>query len=244
VANEEVKAANLQMVLKTAYELFKKYGINQVTKEQISRESGLSRRTIDRYFSGKKDCVLQTMEMYLSDIDMEIESKFSQKMFMDGERAAVDLLEQYMVEIKKIFMKNVRHFAFYTEFRLYVYRNCKRGDKGYELLVDQSGDGNLCQKIFMLGQMDGTLRMCYDIESEDEYFRESFIGYLSMLALSVDAFTKAELESRVDKRIRNTMALYRVNEEDYEANCTVRDLRNVTVKQATPIGFVAEAPNF
>jgi hypothetical protein len=86
--------------------------------------------------------------------------------------------------------------------------------------------------------------MCYDIESEDEYFRESFIGYLSMLALSVDGLTKAELEERVDKRIRNTMALYRVNEEDYAANCTIRDMRNVSVKQASTIGFVAEAPNF
>lgn len=211
MANEEIKAANLQSVLKTSYNLFKKHGIEQVTKEQISRESGLSRRTIDRYFTTKKDCVLQTMEMYLSNTDYDIECHFTNDMFMDGHYTAADLLERYMVETKKMFVKNVKHFAFYTEFKLYVYRNCRRGDKGYELIKGHGSDGNLCQKIFMLGSMDGTLRIGTDIETEDEYFRDSFIGYLSMLALASDSYTKAELESRVDKRISNTLALYRID---------------------------------
>jgi AcrR family transcriptional regulator len=68
MANEQIKAQNIELVLNKTYHLFLKHGIERVTKEMIAHESGLSRRTIDRYFTDKTDCVLQVAEWVVRNI--------------------------------------------------------------------------------------------------------------------------------------------------------------------------------
>jgi hypothetical protein len=47
-----------------------------------------------------------------------------------------------------------------------------------------------------------------DLEVEEEYFCESFFGFLSNLAISFGLHSKAEAVKQIDYRIDNTVALY------------------------------------
>jgi AcrR family transcriptional regulator len=207
MANENLKAQNLETVLSTAYDLYLHYGIEKVTKEMISRESGLSRRTIDRYFLDKKDCVIKVAEWFLLKVRVNIGERYTSDMF-DGRYTGAELLRMYMVDIKRMFLNEPRHFVLYAEYKVYIYRNCQKHEQGYSLLTDFMGSRNLRHKIYTLGKHDGSLPPNIDIYTEEAYFCESYFGFLSNIAISFGVHAPEEMENQINQRIDNTIALY------------------------------------
>jgi AcrR family transcriptional regulator len=202
-----VKIQNLECALNTAYKLYLKFGIDKVTKEMIARECGLSRKSIDRYFPDKTDCVLQVLEWIMSGIQQKAREIFPESVFFDG-HTGIELLEMYMKYVKRIFLHDPKLFVLYTEFKLYIYRNCKENEQEYSLLVNKIGNHALRTRIYDLGKQDGTFPADLDVKTEEEYFTESFFGFLANLALSLSDHARAELEKQIDYRIANTVALY------------------------------------
>jgi AcrR family transcriptional regulator len=208
MANENLKAQNLEMVLGTAYDLFLEHGIEKVTKEMISRHSGLSRRTIDRYFLDKKDCIIKVAQWFLLRVRVGIGERYTDEMFTTGKYTGAELLRMYMLDLKRMFLSEPRHFVLYAEYKVYIYRNCDKHEQGYSLLTDFMGSRNLRQKIYKLGKKDGSLPNDIDIYTEESYFCESFFGFLSNLAISFGVHSPNEMEHQIDQRIDNTIALY------------------------------------
>lgn len=54
-------------IIREAEILFMKYGFKSITMDDISRELGISKKTLYQYFEDKNDLVDQTVEQYLSD---------------------------------------------------------------------------------------------------------------------------------------------------------------------------------
>lgn len=208
MANENLKAQNLEIVFSTAYDLFLENGIEKVTKEMVSRHSGLSRRSIDRYFVDKKDCVIRTAEWFLLRVRSAIGERYDDTMFTDGKYTGAELLRMYMVDIKRMFLNEPRHFVLYGEYKAYIYRNCGKHEQGYALLTDFMGSRNLRQKIYALGKKDGSLPSSIDVYTEEEYFCETFFGFLSNLAMSFGIHSNSEIEKRINQRIDNTISMY------------------------------------
>jgi AcrR family transcriptional regulator len=208
MANEELRLQNLDRALETAYNLYLQYGIDKVTKEMIAKECGLSRKSIDRYFPEKTECVIRVMEWFLQRVRVETNKLFPESDFISGEYTGVQLMEKYMTYIKDVFLRDPRTFALYTEFKIYIYRNCENFEQEYTLLANKMGNYRLRHKIYEYGQQDGTLPANIDLKTEEEYFSESFFGFLSNLAFSFSLHSRKEMEKQIDHRIKNTVALY------------------------------------
>jgi AcrR family transcriptional regulator len=208
LANEELKIRNLDHTLETTYKLFLEYGIDKTTKEMISRASGLSRKSIDRYFLNKTDCVIHVAEWLLQDIRMNIGNRYPDSLFTDGKHTGAELLRMYMMDVKDLFMQEPRLFVLYAEFKVFVYHNCEDYEQGYTLVWNWMGNRRLRQKIYNLGKKDGSLPSGIDLYTEEEYFCESFFGFLTNLAMSFDMHPPEETKKQIEKRIDNTIALY------------------------------------
>jgi AcrR family transcriptional regulator len=208
MSNEEIRERNLEHVLEVAHDLFLEYGIEAVTKEMISRQCGLSRRTLDRYFVDKKDCVIRTMEYYMVGIRKGIMSRYTDEMFAGDTYTGADLLRMYMMDVKEVFLRDPRHFVLYSEYKLYVYRNCEDYEQSYSMLCNWLGSRGLRQRIYAKGRQDGSMPTNLDLYIEEEYFSESFFGFLANLALSMEQHSLEEMETQIDKRIDNTLLLY------------------------------------
>jgi AcrR family transcriptional regulator len=208
MANEEIKLQNLNHALETTYKLYLDYGIDQVTKEMIAKNSGLSVKSISRYFTSKTDCVIRVAEWLMSNVRARISDRYPDRMFTSGEYTGAQLLRQYMNDVKELFLHEPRIFVLYSEFKLYVYRNCENVEQGYTLLCNWAGNRRLRMKIYQLGREDGSMPNDLDLEVEEEYFCESFFGFLSNLAISFELHSREESEKQIDYRIENTVALY------------------------------------
>lgn len=174
----------------------------------IARESGLSRKSIDRYFADRKDCVIRVAEWILKNLRAETGEHFPASVFTDGEHTGAGLLRLYMQDIKQLFVQEPRFFVLYMEFKMFIYRKCPDHEQGYTLLWNWMGNRDLRHKIYQLGQKDGTLALSEDVETEEEYFCESFFGFLSNLAMSFHQHSLEESLHQIDLRIENTIKLY------------------------------------
>jgi AcrR family transcriptional regulator len=208
MANEELKAQNLNTALETTYRLFLEYGIDKVTKEMIARSSGLSVKTIGRYFSNRTECVIRVMEWVMQSGRLYVGELFPERVFKDGKHTGAQLLRQYMEEMKRLFFEEHRVFALSAEFRIYVHRNCEDYEQGYTMLWNWMGNRRLRQRIYKLGVEDGSFPKNLDLLIEEEYFCESFFGFLSSLSMSYEYHSREEIERQLDQRIENTMFLY------------------------------------
>jgi AcrR family transcriptional regulator len=208
MANEELKAHNIEHVLETTYKLYLEYGIDRVTKEMISKSSGLSIKSIHRYFPTKSDCILKVSEWLLGNIRESVIQHFPESVFTDGEYTGVQLLKMYMIYMKKIFLVEPRLFVLYGEFKLYIYRNYDSSEQEYTLFWNHMGTHDLRLKIYEKGMKDGSLFGVTDWNTEEEYFCESFFGFFSNLAMSFKLHSKEEIERQLEQRIGNTIAIY------------------------------------
>ncbi len=208
MANEELKVMNLDKALVAAYNLFLQYGIDKVTKEMIAKESGLSRKSIDRYFPNKIDYVLATAEWVMRKVQIQTNASFPEKMLTSGEYTGLELLKKYMFHIKDLFLGEPRLFALYSEFKIFIYRNCDDYEQHYSLFLNNSGNHRLRHRIYVIGREDGSMASNLDMRVEEEYFSESYFGFLCNLALSYTQHSADEMVRQIDRRISNTIAMY------------------------------------
>lgn len=87
-----------EKILQGAEDLFMKYGFKSVTMDDVSRELGVSKKTLYQYFEDKNDLVNQCVEQH---IRLETESC---SMVMDSSKDPID----FMLEISKSFANNQR----------------------------------------------------------------------------------------------------------------------------------------
>lgn len=94
-------------IIESARPLFTKYGYSNVTMDGISREIGISKRTIYEYFKSKEELLDEIIDRLLSDAKLKVDKIISK--FYD--RSQVDYFEQLkhlwdlMVEYVQIFTK-------------------------------------------------------------------------------------------------------------------------------------------
>jgi hypothetical protein len=177
----------------------------------VATHSGLSVKTISRYFISKTDCTIRVAEWVLQQIRLDIGMKFPESYFTDGKHTGVQLFEKYMYALKDLFFSEPRAFVLYSEFKLYIYHHCDDYEQNYTLLCNRMGSRHLRHKIYVLGKNDGTLSFVNNVQEEEEYFCESFFGFLANIALSYSSHSEEEMANQIDLRIKNTIALYTGN---------------------------------
>jgi AcrR family transcriptional regulator len=206
MANEELKMQNIELSLKTAAGLYMKYGPNNTTKSLIAKESGLSRRTIERYFKSEMDCVMQTTNWISKNMHSHMFA-YSDEIFDNGERTAADILELYLRETKKLFDAEPRMFILYTEVKTYIYRNSDNTDRDFETFSDLLGVRSLVRRIFKKGSEDGSLLIKTDYLTASESFYTTMIYYYADVTLKYkNEPQKASVA--IDEYIENMLWIY------------------------------------
>jgi AcrR family transcriptional regulator len=205
--NEEVKIQNIDRTLQVASELYLEHGIEGTTKEMIVKASGLSRKSIDRYFSDKPSCVLQVAHWVGRNIWGEVIRHYPKAIFTDGSHTGEALLGMYLMDLKKTFMADPRLFVFYSDFKIYFSRHSRHYQQDYHTMVDTIGCYRLSKQIFELGKIDGTLGHEIAPADEAEYFCRSVFGFLTNMALSHE-YRADEAEGQIDQYITRMMSVY------------------------------------
>jgi AcrR family transcriptional regulator len=187
-------------------------GIDNVTKERIADESGLSRKTLDRYFPTKTDCVLRVMDWLLTDISDSIMAHYPYSIFTDGEHSGADILRMYFEDLKKLFFGEPKICILYGEYRAYICRNAEVYEQGYGEFWNKIGGHRLREKIYALGYKDGSIMLeglvGSDFHFVEVYFCNAFLGFLSNLAVSFNQYSRDEVESLFDRYANDILRLY------------------------------------
>jgi AcrR family transcriptional regulator len=209
--NEEIKIRNVEHALHQTTVLFMRHGIEGTTKEMIVRASGLSRKSVDRYFADKRDCALQVARWVGINIWTYINGHYPSVWFTNGEHLGIEILEMYLRDLKEIFMKEPELFVFYTEFKIFFSRNSDNYEKDYTKLLDTIGCRRLVEKIYRLGIRDRSIKKPIEPEEEAEYFCRAYFGFLSNMALTYK-YQPEKTEREIDRYIDSIIYLYTLDE--------------------------------
>jgi AcrR family transcriptional regulator len=202
--NEEIRIANIETVLRVSVGLFIENGIQNTTREMISRASGLSRRSTERYFPTMTDCVVQAAVL----IGMETYKQFGAKRMLGtpGYQAS-DIFKIFLDELKQIVFDEPRILVCLSEFKTYLYRNSEDRVADYKKFADAMGCRRIFKKIFELGAEDGTVKKITRPEIDAGYLTDELTSYFTTAVLLYDTQTQV-LRRRIEDYIADTWNNY------------------------------------
>lgn len=208
MANEELKARNVDRALQAAAELILANGISGTTKEMIAKASGLSRKSLDRYFIDKVDCTLQTAKLIGKHVWDDVNAPYYHALLTGGDFDGAQLLERYLFELKNLFVKDPRLFVFYTECEVYFSRHSADYVHDCTVLFETTGCLDVLEQIYRLGLRDGSLPTSAHPQSEAKAICRTYISFLSGIAPSYESEPEYTL-AQIDLYISRVMSLYR-----------------------------------
>lgn len=203
--NEELKRQNIDRALETACTCFQKYGVEFVTREMISRQSGISRASLGRYWVNKTDCVLKTAEWFRQHMHELFSSQFPVGSWEN--KNGIERLRSLMEWCRDLYREDPRLFSLCTEFKVYLYRSAPEMGESKKLLACALGFRSLVRKIYDQGIQDGSIAIRFDINDEVEFFGNAFGGYLSNLTLRPEISTEDAIKD-IDRYIERMISLY------------------------------------
>jgi len=98
-------------IIQKSADLYFKYGIKNVTMDQIARELGISKKTIYQYFSGKENLVKETVNYIFDQIQTQIDQICMMKLNP----------YQELFRIKDIIKENLKHSDTSPQYQLKKY---------------------------------------------------------------------------------------------------------------------------
>lgn len=203
--NEELRKQNVNHALETTYMCFLKYGVEFVTREMISKQSGISRASLGRYWTDKTDCVIQTSEWLRRHIQDIFNEQFSPDLWKD--KAGIEQLQGLMEWCRDLYRKDPRLFALYTEFKVYLHRSAPGLSESKKQLIRALGFRPLVAEIYGRGIRDGSISIRFDVCDEVAFFGDAFFGYLSNLAFQPEIDIDNAIRD-IDRYIERMISIY------------------------------------
>jgi AcrR family transcriptional regulator len=139
-----------EKILKTALELFFKFGIRHVTMDEIAKELGMSKKTIYQYYKEKDDLVNQLLENAL---------KVQEKQFDDIGRVSKDPIHEMLLISDKMreVMQNINPMFFLDLQKYYT-----AGFERFQRFKEECGYQNILKNLEQ-GIKEGLYRADLDI---------------------------------------------------------------------------------
>ena len=206
--NEEIKKQNVDRALGTACACFLEHGVEFVTREMVSRESGISRASLGRYWTDKTDCVIQTTEWFRRHMQGVFEESFMKEGWET--KRGIDQLRCFMEWCRELFREDPRIFALYTEFKVYLHRSAADLNEEQKKPIRAMGFRPLIREIYEQGVKDGSIVVLFDINDEVAFLGDAFFGYLLNLAFQTEFTIERKLED-IDRYIERMILIYSGN---------------------------------
>jgi AcrR family transcriptional regulator len=184
-------------------DLFLRQGVIGATKDMTAKALGLSRQALDQRFPGKGSCLMAAAEWFGDTVWRPVNGRCQ-----EADCTGAELLERYMIALKKVFLREPRLFIFYTECKTFFYRYSRSYQKNYTQLSDTVGCQKLTEKLIRLGQQDGSLQAYADPQEEAEYFYRAYFGFLFHMALACGDQPRQAAE-QIDRYISRVVSVFR-----------------------------------
>jgi AcrR family transcriptional regulator len=138
-------------ILKTALELFFKFGIRHVTMDEIAKELGMSKKTIYQYYKEKDDLVNQLLEDAL---------KVQEKQFQELNKISKDPIHEMLLISDKMreMMQNINPMFFLDLQKYYT-----AGFQRFQRFKEECGYQNILKNIER-GIKEGLYRSDLDVD--------------------------------------------------------------------------------
>jgi AcrR family transcriptional regulator len=173
MANEKLKRQNLERALEAAYQCFLEVGIEKTTQTMVAERSGVSLRSVSRYFIDKADLAIQVAEY----VDIKVAASISEEVVSlpkDG-KTGVMLLRDYMKRVERQALEHPEGYALRQEYLLFALRNHLPYEELKERLSCGFGNHPVLDEIFRIGRADGTIKTPLTDEEETAYFMQAFM---------------------------------------------------------------------
>ncbi len=123
MANEELREQNYQKVLETGLILFYQKGIENTRIKEIAKESGISVRSVSRYFANKDDFVIAVLENFIEKQNLLFLAMMEN--VENRESCGRDNLQQFLEMAKNQLMNKPHAFLLLADAELYLSRHNK-----------------------------------------------------------------------------------------------------------------------
>ena len=180
--NEHLREQNKQTVLESAMECFKEYGIESTTLEKIAVRSGLTTRSVQRYYLTKSNLAKKVMDRLMDNIYNEIHSIPARQDMKDlnGREQLIKILG-IRAEIAATYYKSI--FCL-NEFELYFTKRIKTAEFYERYKSGSSFVVNLTLRALEKGIKDGSIRKDIDKTAVLDMINLTFGGLLQKIAES------------------------------------------------------------
>ena len=203
----EIRLENKQRVVKTALDYFVEKGIERSRVSDIAKDSGLTERSVFRYFENKPALVLDALLYLWNSRITEMSNYFRDLEINDltGKERCLKILLAY----GSLFMPSKKELIFVEEAEVYLYRmNLQDKIKFDPLKPYVDGEGPL-QKAIKKGIADGSIRDCEELEYFYNNCFDTLLGLLQKLASGTydidDNYQRKRIES-LCKMLVNSIA--------------------------------------
>lgn len=193
----EIREQNKQKVVETALDFFVREGIEKSKVKEIAKATGLTERSVFRYFPTKADLVLAAAVYFWEKTVADSEPLWREieKESKPAEEQILEVLTTYAF----LFFERKEEIVFIQEAELYLYRlNLLENFKRKPVTSYKSGNGPL-SKAIRRGIANGTFRESEELELFYLNCFESILGLLQKFSTS--AYENQLSEERQRERV-------------------------------------------
>ena len=199
--NEQLKENNIQKTLESGLKCFLMKGIEGTQLNDIVALSGISRRSVLRYFNCKEKFVIAVLTFF-GDYQYEYGCQLYYKN-LKPRCSGLEALKAYLNAVKTIFLENSSYFALLAEGELFLcHSKCQTNSVINNYVGNFTASSKALQYILEQGIKDGSIKHFTNFSPQESVvFCQSFFGMLIHLALSkgMGVYTLEDCMAIIDK---------------------------------------------
>lgn len=180
--NEELKEQNVQRVILSGMDCFKKYGIENTSKAKLAQESGVSCRSISRYYANKEAFVLAVLKF-------NIDKHYEKTQIMRGEvtlmsGTGLEKVKMLLKIITQSFVNDSDLYILLAEAQLYLCHHKGREDIARDYISNYCLLAGAFKECIELGIADGSVRRTADAYQDGKVICQMVFGFFIQIALA------------------------------------------------------------
>ncbi len=181
LSHAENRKANIKMILELAIAFFKKKGVENTTAEDLSIASGLTQRSLFRYFGTMDQLVVHATAFFWSEIIRITNLLYGD--IIESDKSGYEQLAEILSSMEDLFVQSKDSFMMLQEMEAFLYKKKLSFSDIYVNYVDKGEYESPIAKALRKGIEDGSLRPNLNVDEIHLIVYCIFTGVIPKLAL-------------------------------------------------------------
>lgn len=183
MTNEQVRIKNYDRSIKSAMKFIEKYGVANTTLEMVSKDTGLCRMSVLRYFGDRDGMIVAVIDRMAQNVKKH---RGADGIAPEG-NTAFEKFSDLLDIIEKEYERNVCSYKFRQDFISFAYHlKGERFDGLLDKVFDLMGYRAALGKVFDEAAKDGSIKLEGDSKTNAAYVADLVCGYLSSICYKYD----------------------------------------------------------